>query len=381
MRHRVLRRATVAAIVATPLLAMPAALGAPPPEQRTTWSRTQAHVTPQAQSRGHYGAGVVVAVVDTWVEANHPDLAGRVLPGADCASGTCRPGLAPPDGCDPHGTHVAGIIGSATYGIAPRVTLLPVRALHGPDEKDCSATPRAVAAAIDWAVTHGAQVINLSLGSDTPGAASGTEITPAIRRATDAGVVVVAAAGNDDRSSADAYGGFALVVAATGPTGRLASYSQHGIGVNLAAPGGDAPGSACTLGACVVSDWSDDRYAAIEGTSAAAPFVTGAAALLIAAHPGIARQAVIDRLEATAHPLAAAGHGLLDVSAALAPLPAPRRVLQPLAAKTTLTPHHAAPLILRASAAHGEDRGAVLALAAVLVVVVGGAYLRVTLAR
>ncbi|HVU72980.1 MAG TPA: S8 family serine peptidase [Mycobacteriales bacterium] len=364
-------------LIAGPLFATPVALGAPPTtQQRTTWSRTQAHVTPQAQSRGRYGAGVVVAVVDTWVEATHHDLAGRVLPGADCASGTCTAGLAPRDGCDPHGTHVAGIIGSSTYGIAPEVTVLPVRALHGPDEKDCTATPKAVAAAIDWAVAHGAQIINLSLGADTPGAASATEITPAIRRATDAGVLVVAAAGNDDRSSADAYGGFALVVAATGPSGRLASYSQHGTGVNLAAPGGDAPGSACTLGACVVSDWSDDRYAAIEGTSAAAPFVTGAAALLIGANPGITREQLIDRLETTAHPLTSAGHGLIDVAAALAPLPPPHRLLHPLVAQTIVAPTHAQPLILRGTGPDGHDRRPVAAVAALLILVVGGGYLR-----
>jgi subtilisin family serine protease len=384
MLGHALRRALVALLALTPLLAMPllaaAAPGSPPTAQRVTWSRTQADVTAQAQSVGRYGAGVVVAVVDTWVAAGHPDLAGRVLPGADCASGACVPGLAPADGCDPHGTHVAGIVGSSTYGVAPEVTLLPVRALHGRSEAGCTATPKAVAAAIDWAVRHGAQVINLSLGADAPGTASGTEITPAIRRASEAGVLVIVAAGNDDASAADAYGGFALVVAATGPTGRLASYSQHGTGVNLAAPGGDAIGNACTLGACVVSDWSDNRYAAIEGTSAAAPFVSGAAALLIAAHPGISRQQVVDRLETTARPLRAAGHGLLDIAAALTPMPAPRHVPHLLPAGSVVAPR-AHPLVLHAHAIRTTDRRPATTLAALLVLLVGGAYLRVSRSR
>ena len=142
------------------------------------------------------GAGATVAIVDSGVQADHPDLAGRIGPGYDFVDHDATP----QDG-DGHGTHVTGIIGAASgngvgiESVAPGATLMPVRVLGD----DGGGNIDDVARGIDWAREHGADVINLSLGSDVPlvGAAGGDSFDAAIRRAIAAGIVVVAAAGNN----------------------------------------------------------------------------------------------------------------------------------------------------------------------------------------
>jgi len=313
----------LAALCLSALTTWPAPAGAAP-SQPATWSARQAHIS-AAQSPGRQGAGVVVAVIDTWVQEDHPDLGGRVLPGADCATGTCVAGAPVQDGCEPHGTHVAGTIASASYGVAPAATVLPLRVLRGGSRDACTATSGAVAAALDYAVAAGVRVVNLSLGSDVPSVVEDSAIPPAVARAAAAGVLVVFAAGNDARPVADSYGTDALVVAATGPSGALAAYSQRGQGVDLAAPGGDTQGGPCSVDACVVSTWDRARFAALEGTSMAAPFVSGTAALLLAQDPGRSRDDLVARLRGTARPLAGAGSGLLDAAAAIGVPAAPPR--------------------------------------------------------
>ena len=139
------------------------------------------------------GAGITVAVVDTGVQANHPDLDARVLPGAAFVSGTLEPGGGATD-VNGHGTHVAGIIGAGengvgVVGVAPEVTILPVRVLNASG----SGPNSGIAAGITWAVDNGAVVINVSIGSDTNSAA----VAAAVNYATNHGIVVVAAAGNN----------------------------------------------------------------------------------------------------------------------------------------------------------------------------------------
>lgn len=286
------------------------------PAQRT-WNFDQVHV-PAARSAGQFGAGVTVAVLDSWVDATHPDFEGRVLAGADCVGGTCRPGPASPDQCD-HGTHVAGTVASSSFGVAPRARILPVRVLtYDPSTGNCVGQPTDVAAGIRWAVAHGARVLNLSLGPDVPGLSSSTAIPSAVSQAARDGAVVVFSAGNTNLPVANSYGSDALVVTATGPSGQLASYSQRGTGVDLAAPGGDPKTKGvCTQADCITSLYPGDRYAVAAGTSMAASHVSGIAALLLGQDPNRTRTQVIARLEDTAHPLAQAGHGLVDAAAAL----------------------------------------------------------------
>ena len=259
-----------------------------------------------------------MAVIDTWIDRVHPDFGGRVLTGADCRGG-CEPGQVR-DNCQ-HGTHVAGIVASTTYGVAPKARVLPLQVLAW-DGDECTGNSTDVAAAIRYAIERKVHVINLSVGAQLPLIGTDTNLVNAVDEASQAGIVVVFAAGNSGAPIADSYGGSALIVAATARSGQLASYSQRGVGVDLAAPGGDAPRDTCTIPDCVISTWPDNQYAALAGTSMAAPHVAGLAALLLAQRPGRGRADVIARLRNTARPLDGAGDGLVDATAALGVRPA-----------------------------------------------------------
>lgn len=305
-----------AALAGTLLLPALPAHAAGTPSQKT-WHADQARV-PDARSVGRNGSGVVVAVLDSWVDRGHKDFEGRVLAGADCIGGTCSDGPAPTDQCD-HGTHVAGTVASSSFGVAPKATVLPVRVLsYDASSGECVGKPDDVAAGIRWAVRNGARVLNLSLGPDVPGLSSSSSIPAAVREAADAGVVVVFSAGNASLPVTDSYGGSAMIVAATGRDGQLASYSQRGSGVDVAAPGGDPETpDVCTQDDCVTSLFPGNRYSVAAGTSMAAPHVSGIAALLVAQDPDRSRQSVFDRILSTARPLSQAGRGLVDARAAL----------------------------------------------------------------
>jgi subtilisin family serine protease len=310
VRHRLL----VASGAALGLLAaVPGSAGEP---TQRTWHGNQIHMY-GAQASGRYGAGVTVAVLDGWIDRSHPDFEGRVLAGADCRSGTCKAGLTPENCGAHHGTHVAGTVGASNLGVAPKATILPVQVLSSDSRGECTGTPAAVAAGIRYAVAHGAKVLNLSLGPDNPGSTNAA-IPTAVHQAAQAGAVVVFSAGNADLPVSQSYGTDALVVAATGPSGQLASYSQYGAGVTLAAPGGQPDSKDdCAIADCVLSLYPDNQLAVAAGTSMAAPHVSGLAALLFAQAPGRSRSTVIARIESTAHPLSGAGYGLVDVGRAL----------------------------------------------------------------
>lgn len=303
--------------------------------QPATWNFAQAAV-PAAQPLGDYGRGVLVAVVDTWVDFHDTQFGGRVVDEADClgSNGTaasCRDHTYAPDACT-HGTHVAGTVASASYGVAPEADVLAVQVLsYDQANGTCSGSTTDVAAGIAFAVAKGAQVINLSLGDLVPLLFQSSQITHAIDSAAAAGAVVVVAAGNNGLPFTDSYGANAIMVAATGPSGQIASYSDTFTlpegAVGMAAPGGDT-GSApsCSASDCVLSTLPGNQVGLMEGTSMATPHVSGTAALLIAQDPARGRANVVQTLASTARPLAGAGDGLLDAAAALratAPPPEP----------------------------------------------------------
>ena len=261
------------------------------------------------------GEGVTVAVIDTGVSAV-PDLEGtELLPGA-----TFVPGTRTADDDNGHGTHVAGTIAQTTHnglgvaGLAPRATVLPIKALSG------SGMGRSewIASAIDEATDQGADIINLSLGGSRS-----KVIEVAVDKAVAKGVLVVAAAGNSGREGVGwpAAHPAVLGVSATGPTDDLAFYSSWGKGVVLSAPGGDMrqPGGGI-LQDTVTS--GDHAFKELQGTSMASPHVAGAAAVLMGAGATSGADAR-SLLEATAvdlgepGPDARFGIGRIDLGAAV----------------------------------------------------------------
>jgi subtilisin family serine protease len=257
------------------------------------------------------GTGAVVAVVDTGVDAAHPDLQGRLLPGYDFVDNDATP----QDG-QGHGTHVSGIIaadannGVGVDSVAPGAKILPVRVLN--DSGSGSSTT--VAAGIDWATTHGADVINLSLSGSVPlgGLGQEADIDAAIGRALARNVVVVAAAGNDSLPLCEnnPFGGRVLCVGAVDRRGLRSFYSSFGQGVNIVAPGGSGlPGT----DEDIVSTYNNGDYQYLAGTSQATPHVAGVAALL--ASLGVHGQAAVQRIIATAN-----GAGIVNASSAVSGL-------------------------------------------------------------
>jgi subtilisin family serine protease len=302
------------------LLAPAAAPAANDPRRGEQWNLDL--VESDAAHATATGASAVIAVIDTGVAAGHPDLAGQVLTGRDFV----QDDDAPQDG-NGHGTHVSGIALAATgngtgiSSVAPGAKLLPVRVLGD----DGGGTAEDVAAGIDWARTHGAHVINLSLGAEVPiiGAMGGDEIDAAIRRALVAGIVVVAAAGNNGVPVCEqpAASEGLLCVGAVDKRKQRSFFSSFGQGLGVVAPGGS--GLPAT-GEDILSTVPPNGYEEVAGTSQAAPHVSGVAALLVG--KGLRGQAAVKRILDTATDLGPAGddaeygHGLVNARAAVAGL-------------------------------------------------------------
>jgi Subtilase family len=290
------------------------------------WSLAATHAA--AAWRVSTGQGVTVAVVDTGVDAGNPDLAGAVVDPAHFEPATGRIVAGAGTDLEGHGTHVAGIIaaradGRGVTGVAPSARILPIDVFTDPDVGGAQ-----IGAAIRWAVEHGARVVNLSLGEPDlqVAAADVAPVCAAVADAVAAGVVVVAAAGNDGQGTnfreapASCPGAIAVSAVTSGLTPSV--WSSFDGGVAVAAPGDDVYST-------VPSFVSRLGWATMSGTSMAAPFVSGVAALLLAEHPGWTPAQVADRIESTATDVGPpgvdprTGHGVVDPAAAVGVL-APR---------------------------------------------------------
>ena len=269
---------------------------------------------PEAWEAGYTGEGVTVAVVDTGVDLDHPDLISNLwvnqgeiagngidddgngyvddISGWDFVSDDGRP-----DDGQGHGTHVAGTIaaganGFGATGVAPDATIMPVRVLGN----DGSGTSFDVAAGIRYAAENGADIINLSLGGGYS-----SSIRAAIEYAGQLGSIVIAAAGNSGASIPgypaifSASMNHVLSVGAHNSSERIASFS-NGVG-SSGAEQVDAPGVS------VYSTYVGGRYANLSGTSMAAPHVAGLAALILDANPQLSaadvRSLIVDGADRT----------------------------------------------------------------------------------
>jgi len=212
-------------------------------------------------------------IIDTGIQTSHPQFGGRASVGYD-AVGDGQNG----QDCNGHGTHVAGTVGSSTYGVAKAVKLYAVRVLGCTG----SGSNSGVIAGIDWVRANHKKpaVANMSLG----GGLSST-INAAVTNLSNAGVFVAVAAGNDNSNACNyspASAPVVTTVAATTSTTARATYSNYGSCVDIYAPG-----------SAITSTWTGSGTKSISGTSMASPHVAGVAALYKAAN-GDASQATID---------------------------------------------------------------------------------------
>jgi serine protease len=279
------------------------------------WAFTKVPFVNAWAADGTQGAGVKVAVVDTGVQADHPDLSGQVLTGAHFLHSDSGEPAAPGAGGSAdfsgHGTHVSGTIAAKSNnttgvsGAAPAVKILPVKVLCA----DGGGFSSDVADGITWAVDNGASVINLSLGG---GPTSAEQL--AVEHARDNGVVVVAAGGNDGQDSdpdpasypaaySEQYANVIAVAASTSTNGHPA-YGTVASYLDVSAPGGS---SSTDSSVGILSTLNNSGYGTKAGTSMATPHVSAAAALLRAAAGGCTASQVKSRLKGTATDLGAVG--------------------------------------------------------------------------
>ncbi|GGT38027.1 peptidase [Streptomyces atratus] len=282
---------------------------------------------PDAWAKGYDGTGTKVAVLDTGVDPNHPDVAGRVKETQNFTDD--------PDAVDHHGhgTHVASTIagsgaasGGKYKGVAPGADLYVGKVLNSAGEGPQSG----IIAGMEWAVAQGADVVSMSLGTVAP--SDGTDpISEAVNQLTaSSGALFVIAAGNTGpgKSTVGSPGAAdaALTVGAVSKQDQLANFSSRGplkdtfaVKPEITAPGVDivaARAAGTTMGTPV-----DANYTAANGTSMATPHVSGAAAILVQRHPDWSadrlKQVLVSTAKQGSYNAYQGGNGRVDVPKAI----------------------------------------------------------------
>ncbi|MFB9239357.1 type VII secretion-associated serine protease mycosin [Plantactinospora siamensis] len=285
---RVARRPAVAlsalALSAIGAVVLPAAPASADDIRDRQWQLRTLHVA-EAQ-RITQGEGIVVAVLDSGVDANHPDLKGNVLPGLDLFDGKAKGQVDRDPGG--HGTSMASLIAGhghgpgnrdGVLGIAPKAKILPVTV----ERKGYPALGGALATAVTWAVDQGADVINVSLAGGT-----NDDLERAVEYAWDKNVLVVAGAGNKETNLGVNWPAAyppCLAVTNVGPDGKISPNAVTGEEIDIAAPGVN-----------VVGATPGGRYATATGSSNSTAIVSGAAALVRAKYPNLSTHDVFGRL-------------------------------------------------------------------------------------
>lgn len=251
------------------------------PAQSTPWGISK--VEAPAAWATTTGSAVKVAVIDTGIQLNHPDLAGNIKGNVNFVNPR-------KNGNDDngHGTHVAGTIAAVNntigvVGVAPNVSLYAVKVL----DASGSGWDSDIISGLEWSVTNGMQVVNMSFGGSVDDPALHTAITSAYN----AGVTLVGASGNGGGPPVNYPGAYPEVIAVTATTSAntLATFSSTGPEVDITAPGQS-----------ILSTYKGSWYATMSGTSMATPHVVGAAALVIASGKASTPAGVKTRLQSTA---------------------------------------------------------------------------------
>ena len=264
--------------------------------QTIPWGITKVNAD-DVWATGNRGDNIKVCIIDTGVDMDHQDLA--YLGGYDYVNGDAYP-----DDDHGHGSHCAGISTAldntvGVIGVAPLAHLYATKVLNSAGSGSYSA----IVSGINWAVNNGCNVLSMSLG----GTSGSSALSTACQNAWNAGRLVVAAAGNSGNAAGTgdnvlypARYTSVIAVAATDSNNVRASFSSTGPTVELAAPG-----------VSIYSCYKNNGYTTMSGTSMACPHVTGVAALVWAAQPGVSNQHVRDAMNYTATDLGAAGRDSL----------------------------------------------------------------------
>ena len=267
-------------------------------ELRDQWAIAKVNAEQAWAKAGNKGEReIIVAVIDTGVDYNHESLRPNMVPGYDFNANDDDPMDETSFQNPGHGTHVAGITGATgevnggIIGLSARVSIMPLRFLGANGSGDLMAGIKA----IDWAIENGAKVINASWGAEVS-KSQAEPLIEAVKRASDAGVIFVAAAGNSSKNNdtagfwpANAKFENTITVAASNSSDGKPNWSNYGRAiVDLAAPGEN-----------IMSTIPGNKYQNLSGTSMAAPLVSGLVALLASQNPDITGAEVRSLMQTT----------------------------------------------------------------------------------
>lgn len=256
-------------------------------EQKTPWGIERIG-SRLVNAVGNTGKGIKIGVLDSGIDYNHDDLKGNYRGGYNIVD----------DNNDPmdqngHGTHVAGIVAAednniGVVGVAPQAYLYSVKVLAF----DSTGSTSNIVGGLEWSVDNGMQIINMSLGS----CENSISVGRAINNTYNAGILIVAAAGNSGNAAGTgntmdypASYDSVISVGATDINDNRGKFSSTGPKLELSAPGVN-----------ILSTLNGNKYGTLSGTSMASPHVTGVAALIMSAEPGITNSRVRIRMQTTA---------------------------------------------------------------------------------
>ena len=243
------------------------------------------------------GSNITIAIIDTGVDLDHPDLQAKIVPGYDFVNSDTVP-----DDDHGHGTHVAGIAAASSNnstgiaGVSWGARIMPLKVLNSAGTGGIDD----LAEAIRYAADNGAQIINMSLGGGCGSGWSGVE--DAVNYALSKGVLLVAASGNNGISSISCPAALngVMAVGATTSDDQRASYSNYGSELDVVAPGG-------TFGSSIYSTYWGGGYTSMYGTSMATPHVAGLAALIWSFIPSYSSNQVRSAIQNSTDDLGDAG--------------------------------------------------------------------------